>query len=190
PAYTGRFAQAFPGEGDPVTPQNWGQAIGAYVRTLLTPAPFDRFLVGDDVAMSASARGGLRTFMRLGCATCHNGVGVGGMMYQKFGLREEYWTATGSRAIDKGRFEVTKDPADMYVFKVPMLRNVAMTPPYFHDGSVAALADAVRIMGRVQLGLTLTEREVGDLVAFLEALTGPLPANFTTAPPLPIGASR
>jgi cytochrome c peroxidase len=190
PAYTTLFAEAFPGQGDSVTPRNWGQAIGAYVRTLLTPALFDRFLAGDDVAMSPSARSGLRTFMRVGCATCHNGSGVGGTMYQKFGLKKEYWTATGSRAIDKGRFEVTKDPADMYVFKVPMLRNVAMTAPYFHDGSVATLPDAVRIMGRVQLGLTLSQREAGDLVAFLESLTGPLPDNFTTVPTLPISAPR
>jgi cytochrome c peroxidase len=189
PAYPGLFAEAFPGEADPITARNFGQAIGAYVRTLLTPAPFDAFLTGDDAAISPSARRGLQTFVRVGCAGCHNGVGVGGTMYQKFGLREDYWTATGSRAIDKGRFEVTKDPADMYVFKVPVLRNVAMTAPYFHDGSVATLREAVSIMSRVQLGRALAASEVADVVAFLESLTGPLPAQFTSSPALPPAAA-
>jgi cytochrome c peroxidase len=106
-------------------------------------------------------------------------------MYQKFGLHEDYWTATGNRTIDKGRFDVTKDPADMYVFKVPMLRNVAMTAPYFHDGGVATLPEAVRVMARVQLGRKLADAELEDLVAFLESLTGRLPKDFTTSPTLP-----
>src|SRR5262249_60789526 len=120
-----------------------------------------------------------------GCVSCHNGVGVGGGMYQKFGLVEDYWKATGSANIDKGRFDVTQDPADTYVFKVPSLRNVAMTPPYFHDGSVGTLSEAVRIMGRVQLGRTLTDEQVGNIVAFLESLTGKLPEGFAGAPVLP-----
>jgi len=109
-------------------------------------------------------------------------------MFQKFGVVEEYWKATGSPEVDKGRFGFTKDPADLYVFKVPSLRNVAMTPPYFHDGSVATLPEAVRIMARVQLGRTLTAGEVTEIVAFLESLTGPSPADFVTAPILPPGA--
>jgi len=188
PAYTSLFAQAFPGPADPITPEHWGQAIGAYVRTLVTPAPFDRFLAGDDAAVSTSAQKGLRAFMQIGCAGCHNGPGIGGTMYQKFGLREDYWTATASRTIDKGRFDVTKDPADMYVFKVPMLRNVAVTAPYFHDGGVATLPEAVRVMARVQLGRKLTDAELEDLVAFLESLTGRLPEDFTTSPILPASA--
>jgi len=185
PAYTTLFARAFPGQADAVTPENWGRAIGAYVRTLVTPSPFDGFLTGDDSAMSTSAQAGLRAFMQLGCAACHNGVGVGGTMYQKFGITEQYWTATGSRTVDKGRFDVTNDAADMYAFKVPTLRNVAVTAPYFHDGSVATLPEAVRVMARVQLGRTLTETEVRDLVAFLVSLTGPLPEDFATIPTLP-----
>ena len=109
-------------------------------------------------------------------------------MYQKFGVTEDYWRATGSTSGRKGRFDVTQDPADLYVFKVASLRNVAMTPPYFHDGSVATLPEAVRIMGRVQLGRTLTDGEVTDIVTFLESLTGPLPANFLTAPILPVAS--
>ena len=97
---------------------------------------------------------------------------------------------TGSTTIDKGRFDVTQNPADMHVFKVPSLRNVAMTPPYFHDGSIATLPAAVRIMARVQLGRTLTDGEVVDIVAFLESLTGQLPADFVTAPLLPSAGTR
>ena len=122
------------------------------MRTLTTPAPFDAFLLGDDRAQSAEAQAGLRTFIQVGCPACHSGAGVGGAMYRKFGLVEDYWKATGSAPIDKGRFDVTQDPADLYVFKLASLRNVAMTPPYFHDGSVATLPAAVRVMARVQLG--------------------------------------
>jgi cytochrome c peroxidase len=135
------------------------------------------------------AKAGLGRFMSRGCPACHNGVGIGGQMFQKFGLMEEYWKATGSQEIDKGRFGLTKDPADLYVFKVPSLRNVAMTPPYFHDGSVATLVEAVRVMGRVQLGVTLPDAEVSEIVAFLHTLTGTLPANFVEAPALPPAAA-
>jgi cytochrome c peroxidase len=185
--YAPLFARAFPREDTPITQDNWGKAIGAYVRTLLTPAPFDAFLAGDDAALTASAKSGLRTFIEVGCASCHNGVGIGGSMYQKFGVTEDYWRATGSTAIDKGRFDVTQDPGDLYVFKVASLRNVAMTPPYFHDGSVATLPDAVRVMARVQLGRALTDAQVTDLVAFLGSLTGRMPSSFVTAPILPAG---
>jgi cytochrome c peroxidase len=184
-AYAPLFARAFPAENTPMTQDNWGKAIGAYVRTLVTPAPFDAFLRGDDAALTAVAKSGLRSFIQVGCATCHNGVGIGGSMYQKFGVTEDYWRATRSTTIDKGRFDVTQDPADLHVFKVASLRNVAMTPPYFHDGSVATLPDAVRIMARVQLGRVLTDAEVTDIVAFLESLTGRLPSSFATAPILP-----
>jgi cytochrome c peroxidase len=190
PDYPAWFAQAFPGQADPVTADNWGQAIGAYMRTLVTPSPFDAYLAGDDRALSPSAQAGLRVFIQVGCAACHGGVGVGGGMYQRFGLVEDYWKATGSQMVDKGRFDVTHDPAAMYVFKVPSLRNVVMTPPYFHDGSVATLPEAVRVMARVQLGRKLGDDEVRDIVAFLQALTGPLPREFATAPILPAGSAR
>ena len=190
PDYPALFAQAFPGQADPVTADNWGSAIGAYMRTLVTPSPFDDFLAGDDRTLSPASRAGLRTFMHIGCVGCHNGVGIGGSMYQKFGLVEDYWKATGSPSIDRGRFDVTQDPADMYVFKVPSLRNVAMTPPYFHDGSVSTLPAAVRVMARVQLGRTLADREVADIVAFLESLTGRLPDDFATTPRLPAASAR
>jgi cytochrome c peroxidase len=109
-------------------------------------------------------------------------------MYRKFGIVEPYWKATGSQPIDNGRADVTKNPDDLYLFRVASLRNVAMTAPYFHDGSVATLAQAVRVMARVQLGVTLDDAETNDIVAFLESLTGELPANFATVPTLPAGS--
>jgi cytochrome c peroxidase len=173
---------------DAVTPDNWATAIGAYERTLLTPSPFDAYLRGDINALSPAEQAGLATFVTTGCMACHNGVGIGGDSFQKFGVTEDYWKVTGSDPVDKGRFDVTKQPGDMYVFKVPSLRNVAMTAPYFHDGSVATLPEAVRVMARVQLGKVLTDEEVGQIVAFLGSLTGPLPTTFAEAPILPPSA--
>jgi cytochrome c peroxidase len=185
PGYTDMFRKAFPGEKNPVTQDNWGKAIGAYERTLVTPSRFDAYLAGDADALSPAERAGLSKFIGTGCIACHNGPGVGGRMFQKFGIVEEYWKETGSKQVDKGRFDVTHDPSDMYVFKVPSLRNVAMTPPYFHDGSVRSLPDAVRIMAKVQLGKTLSDQDTNEIVTFLESLTGKLPADFVEAPVLP-----
>ncbi len=188
PGYSEMFAKAFPDEQDPVNQQNWGKAIGSYERTLMTPSRFDDYLQGHQDALSPVEQRGLRKFMEIGCSACHSGPGVGGGMYQKFGVSEEYWKETGSKSIDKGRFDVTHDPNDMYVFKVPSLRNVAMSPPYFHDGSVNSLPQAVRIMATVQLGKTLNDEDVNALVAFLQSLTGKLPDEFVDAPVLPASA--
>ncbi|HEV2442462.1 MAG TPA: cytochrome c peroxidase [Steroidobacteraceae bacterium] len=187
PGYRPLFEQAFPGQPNPVTPENLGRAVGAYERTLVTPAPFDRFLKGDISALTPEQRTGLWTFVETGCASCHNGVDVGGNSFRKFGVVEDYWKATGSKEIDQGRYAATHDPADMYVFKVAMLRNVAMIPPYFHDGSVATLPQAVRVMARVQLGKRLSEDQIRAIVSFLDSLTGPLPADFAASPVLPMG---
>ncbi len=132
--YTPLFAAAFPNDSQPITIENIAKAISAYERSLLTPSPFDAYLAGNQEALSPAARAGLAKFINTGCVTCHNGVGVGGGIYQKFGVVEDYWDATGSDPIDKGRAEVTKDPADLYVFRVASLRNVAMTPPYSMTG--------------------------------------------------------
>jgi len=132
--YTPLFAAAFPNDSQPITIENIAKAISAYERSLLTPSPFDAYLAGNQEALSPAARAGLAKFINTGCVTCHNGVGVGGGIYQKFGVVEDYWNATGSDPIDKGRAEVTKDPADLYVFRVASLRNVAMTPPYSMTG--------------------------------------------------------
>ena len=195
PGYRAMFEKAFPGEAEPVTVQNLGLAIGAYERVLITPAPFDRYLAGDTRALSAQAQRGLDKFISYGCAGCHNGVTVGGQAYQKFGVTQDYWTLTGSKpndvhkGIDKGRFQDTKNDADSFIFKVQQLRNVAVTPPYFHDGSVARLDDAVRIMGKLQLGRDLSSADIADIVAFLESLTGEIPAQFATAPILPVAVT-
>ena len=188
PGYAPLFKAAFPDDPQPMTLRNIATAIGAYERTLVTPSPFDAYLAGDQQALPPAAKTGLEKFINTGCVACHNGVGVGGGMYQKFGVVEDYWNATGSDPVDKGRFDVTKDPNDLYVFRVASLRNVAMTPPYFHDGSVTTLPEAVKVMARVQLGVMLNDADTHDIVAFLKSLTGELPANFATAPVLPSGA--
>jgi cytochrome c peroxidase len=188
PGYAPLFKAAFPEEVNPMTAQNVAKAIGAYERTFVTPAPFDASLAGNVNTLSPMARVGLEKFINTGCVACHNGVGVGGGMYRKFGVVEDYWNATGSQVIDKGRVDVTNNPDDLYVFRVASLRNVAMTPPYFHDGSVPTLPEAVRIMARVQLGVTLSDTDARDIVAFLETLTGELPANFVAVPILPPAA--
>jgi cytochrome c peroxidase len=184
PGYEAEFKQAFPNDPEPVKPANWGKAIGAYERTLVTPSPFDAYLKGDAKALPPPAQNGLKAFIEIGCVSCHNGVGVGGSSFQKFGVFEDYWKKTGSPLIDEGRFTHTQDPADKYLFKVPSLRNVTMTPPYFHDGSVVTLPQAVRIMGQVQLGKELTDQEVNNLAAFLNSLTGERPEDFATEPVL------
>ncbi len=194
--YGPQFAKAFPNENAPVTAENWALAIGAFERTLLTPAPFDRYLKGDTRAISREAKLGLEKFIGAGCAACHYGATVGGQSFQKFGITEDYWKATGSvempqlKGRDMGRWHDTKKEEDKFIFKVPQLRNVAMTPPYFHDGSVDRLDDAVRIMARLQLGRQLPDDDVKLIVAFLESLTGEVPKHFATVPALPVAPYR
>lgn len=184
PGYADEFKQAFPGDPEPVKPDNWGRAIGAYERTLVTPSPFDAYLKGDADALKGLARQGLKAFIDIGCVSCHNGVGIGGTSFKKFGIFGDYWKETGSQTRDEGRFAATKDPADRWLFKVPTLRNVAMTPPYFHDGSVATLSEAIRVMGKLQLNKDLTPTQIDELSAFLTSLTGDLPPGFAAEPVL------
>ncbi len=183
--YETLFKAAFPSDKEPVTIDNFAKAIGAFERTLITPAPLDAFLKGNKDTMTLQQKKGLGTFIDQGCAGCHSSPYVGGQMYQKFGIFEPYEKYTKSQKVDEGRYAVTKNESDKYVFKVPVLRNVAMTPPYFHDGSVDKLADAVWIMGKVQLGKDLTQEQVQDIAAFLHALTGEIPEDAKTIPVLP-----
>jgi cytochrome c peroxidase len=176
--YAAAFKAAYPTEENPLTPANYAKAIAAYEATLSTPAPFDRYLGGDDNALTESQKAGLRTFISTGCTACHNGALLGGTQLMKFGLVRDYWLETGSEKPDVGRFSMTKKDEDKYVFRVAMLRNVAKTAPYFHDGSVATLDGAVRVMGKVQLGRTLDDATVASIVAFLESLTGEVPAHY------------
>ena len=179
--YATQFRAVFPQDAEPLSTRNYGLAIQAYEATLVTPAAFDRFLAGDDGALAERQKAGLRAFLSIGCAACHNGPELGGAMLSRFGIVKDYWLETGSKKVDPGRYAVTKKEEDRYVFRVAMLRNIAKTAPYFHDGSVETLERAVRVMASVQLGRTLDERTAGDVVSFLEALTGEVPANY--APP-------
>ncbi len=183
--YMDLFKKAFPAEADPITVDNLAKAIGAFERTLVTPSHFDSFLKGDTVALNGQEKGGLKTYVETGCIMCHLGPFVGGQMYQKSGIVEPYWKYTKSEPIDEGKYVVTKNDADKYVFKVPMLRNVAKTSPYFHDGSVNKLEDAVWIMGKIQLGKDLNRGQVEEIVTFLKSLTGKIPEDALRVPLLP-----
>jgi cytochrome c peroxidase len=183
--YAEGFRAAFPDRADPVTPAGYAAALQAYQETLRTPAPFDRWLAGEEAALTPAQRRGLLRFVETGCAGCHDGPLLGGRLMQRFGVVEEYWRQTGSASVDQGLASVTRQEADRFVFRVPLLRNVARTPPYFHDGSVADLAEATRIMARVQLGQELDATAVAEIVVFLEALTGELPAHFSPPPGVP-----
>jgi len=185
PGYTELFKKAFPGESSPVTVDNFARAVGAFERTLVTPSPFDTFLKGDIAALKEQEKKGLRTFIETGCEMCHFGPYVGGQMYEKFGIFEPYWKYTRSEPVDEGRYVVTKNEADKYVFKVPLLRNVAKTAPYFHNGSVDKLEETVLIMGKVQLNRELTKAQTEEIIAFLKSLTGIIPEEVLTVPLLP-----
>jgi len=180
--YAAAFRGAYPSEAEPLNAKNYGRAIAAYQSSLTTPAPFDRFLAGDDAALTAAQKQGLKDFVAAGCSGCHNGTLLGGSQFMKFGLVKDYWVETGAAKPDVGRYSMTKKDEDKYVFRVPMLRNVAKTAPYFHDGSVEALPRAVKVMAAVQLGRSLDEATVASIVAFLESLSGEVPAHYAAPP--------
>lgn len=163
--YKDLFPQAFKDEKDPFQYKNVGKAIGAFERTLLTPSRFDDYLKGDENALTADEKRGLNKFVHMGCATCHNGVVIGGNSFKKLGLVEPFETA------DLGRYEVTGIETDKHVFKVPSLRNITKTGPYFHDGSVKTLDDAIRLMAKHQLGQQVGDGFIRDVKAFLGSLT-------------------
>ena len=163
--YKALFAEAFKDEKDPFQYKNIGKAIGAFERTLLTPSRFDDYLKGDESALNDSEKRGLQKFVHMGCATCHNGVALGGNSYKKIGLVKPYETK------DMGRFEITGLEIDKKVFKVPSLRNITKTAPYFHDGSVATLDEAIEEMAEHQLGREVGPGFITDVKAFLGSLT-------------------
>ena len=180
PGYVEAFKAAFPGEADPITYDNFGKAVGAFERKLLTPSKWDAFLKGNKDALSAEEKKGFGTFVKTGCVTCHNGVAVGGMMYQKLGLVKAWPDLK-----DQGRGEVTKTAGDSFFFKVPSLRNITETGPYLHDGSVKTLEEMVSRMAEYQLGKTLSDEEVASIITFLKSLKGDLPTDYIKAPKLP-----
>jgi len=179
PGYAPLFAAAFPGEEQPVSFDNMALAIAAFERKLITPDPFDAFMQGDAAALDAQQLRGLQGFVDAGCITCHIGPAVGGRTFQKLGLVKPYETA------DAGRFDVTGRESDRGVFKVPSLRNVARTGPWFHDGSISELSEAIRLMAEHQLGKSLEAGQIADIEAFLGTLTGTVPSALAAAPELP-----
>ncbi|MBB3342385.1 cytochrome-c peroxidase [Luteimonas sp. RC10] len=175
PRYVALFAAAFPGDATPVSFDNMALALEAFEATLVTPhARFDRWLGGEDAALDATERRGLRLFVDSGCAACHNGANFGGQAYFPFGVIAR----PGAEILpegDKGRFAVTQTASDEYVFRAAPLRNVELTAPYFHSGQVWDLEQAVAIMGTSQLGRELATAEVAAIAAFLRTLTGQQP---------------
>ncbi len=180
PGYLPAFEAAFPGESKPITWDNLATALGAFERGLVTPSRWDRYLNGDKAALTDLEKEGGRLFTNLDCLVCHTGELVGGATYEKLGRFDPWPNQT-----DRGREGLTGDTNDAMRFKVPSLRNVAKTGPYFHDGSARTLDEAVRMMATYQLGKDLDDREAAALVAFLGALTGELPVDYIAVPVLP-----
>ncbi len=180
PEYRKLFSKAFPEDKESLTFDNIANAIAAFERTLLTPSRFDKFLLGDEKAINNEEKKGLKLFVNVGCVSCHNGIALGGD-FQKLGVVKPYNTKNPS----KGRYNVTKRPEDMNMFKMTTLRNIEMTYPYFHDGQVWTLDEAVKIMADIQLGKTLKDDEVRTITAFLRLLTGEIPKDALQLPVLP-----
>lgn len=180
PGYVEAFKKAFPEAKEPVTFDNMALAIGAFERKLVTPAPWDAFVKGDAKALTKEQKAGFVTFTKVGCPTCHLSNLFGGNIFQKLGLLKPW-----PNDKDKGRFEVTKKDEDKMMFKVPSLRNIEKTGPYFHDGSEKDLGNAIKLMAKHQLAKELTDAQVTSIKTFLGALTGKLPTDYIKEPKLP-----
>jgi cytochrome c peroxidase len=184
PEYVEGFKKAFPDEKDPITYDNMAKAIGSFERKLVTPARWDKFLRGDRNALTAEEKAGFNAYMAAGCQICHVGAYVGGNLYQKLGIVKS-WPDTS----DPGRQKITKNEADRLVFKVPSLRNIEKTGPYYHNGKVATLEAAVSQMAEYQLAKTLSASDVKSIISYLKSLTGELPADYIKEPSLPKSTS-
>ena len=189
--YVEQFKNVFGGK-DPLTYDNVAKAIAAYERTLITPnSPFDRYVEGNATALNDQQQRGMKLFAEIGCNSCHSGANFAGPttlpmgqgFYQKFPTFPSKYDEKYQFSDDKGRYEVTQDKSDMHMWRVPTLRNVAVTAPYFHNGAVKSLDEAVRVMAKTQLNKDLKKKEVADIVAFLNSLTGQFPEQ--TMPVLP-----
>lgn len=180
PDYLALFQAAFPQDKDPVTYDNMASAIGAFERELVTPSRWDAFLKGDNSALTDSEKTGFNTFVATGCQACHNGPYVGGSSYRKLGMIKPWPNQS-----DPGRYQVTKNDNDKMLFKVPSLRNIDKTGPYFHDGSVPTLEQAIRNMALHQRGMTLSEDQVKSIETWMGSLTGQLPVTVIKPPELP-----
>jgi cytochrome c peroxidase/serine/threonine protein kinase len=180
PEYVKAFTRAFPNDPTPVNVTNTARALAAFERKLFTRGRWDRFLEGERSALTEPEKQGFNAFVDTGCISCHFGPHVGATMFQKLGLVKA-WPDT----MDRGRFEITQRPADFMVFRVPSLRDVAATGPYFHDGSLTSLEEAIRLMARHQLGKELTDETIGSIATWLRCLTGELPRDYIAKPKLP-----
>jgi cytochrome c peroxidase len=185
PDYVKLFKQVFPNDKEAVTYDNVAKAIGAFERQLVTPSRWDKFLKGDQGAITEPEKAGFALFAKLGCPTCHNGPGVGGAQFQKLGLVKPFPDQS-----DLGRYEVTKNEADKMFFRVASLRNVEKTAPYFHTGKVATLEEAVKLMAFHQLGRELKDDEILTIVTWLKTLTGELPTAYIQKPELPASTEK
>lgn len=180
--YKEKFAAIYKSEKEPITFANITNAIGAFERTLMPESRFDKFLEGDMTALSAQEKKGLDTFISVGCITCHNGVAMGGQMFQKFGVYGDYWQETKSAKVDNGLADLSKKDAEKYFFKVPGLRNIEHTGPYFHDGSVKDLKEAVRIMASLQTNVKLSQEQIDDITVFLGSLSSDIKDEVKKSP--------
>ncbi len=180
PEYVELFKKAFPEADKPVTLENAGKAMGAFERKLVTPSRWDEFLKGKTGALTDEEQEGFRVFVTSGCSACHAGTLVGGSMYQKLGVVKPW-----PNQEDQGRFEVTKSEGDKMMFKVPSLRNIAETAPYFHDGSASTLEEAVAKMAEFQIARPVSEEDQKKIVTWLKSLTGELPTEYIKKPELP-----
>ena len=180
--YQKLFKDAYPKAEKTITYQNMRDAIGAFERTLLTPSKFDDFVTGNETALNDQEQKGLEAFIDNSCVTCHSGALLGGNMLQKFAIFGNYWELTNSAVIDTGKYTETRVETDKFIFKVPSLRNIEKTAPYFHDGSVANLKDAVRIMGKTELNKDISNEDLNNIVAFLNTLTADIPEEVKAIP--------
>jgi cytochrome c peroxidase len=185
PDYVALFQTAYPKDQDPITYNNMALAIGAFERELVTPSRWDAFLGGNESALTDAEKSGFNTFAATGCQWCHYGSYVGGASYQRLGVVKPWPDQT-----DQGLYQRTKDANDKMVFKVPSLRNIKKTGPYFHDGSVATLDQAIRNMAVHQRGLTLTDAQVKSIGIWMDSLTGQVPMNYIKPPELPKSTSQ
>lgn len=187
PEVAAEFKAAYGGD-DAVNQKNAMHAIVSFEKSLVTPSRFDDWLKGDDRALTAQELRGYEQFKAYGCVGCHNGINVGGNSFMKFGIAGDYFAEREKKGrgamveVDKGRLLVTKKPEDLHVFRVPSLRNVALTAPYFHDGAVPTLDEAIQVMGRFQLGREIPPGDRQDIAAFLGALTGKQMEHWSVAP--------
>jgi cytochrome c peroxidase len=172
--YRHSFERSFPGQAEPVSFDNAARAIAAFERALITPSRFDRYLKGEPDALTMAERRGLLRFVDTGCNDCHNSHPVGGRLLRKFGIYHSYENES-----DLGRYGITSREEDKLVFKVPMLRNVTRTAPYFHDGGVSTLPEAVRLMAWLQLDTVLSPSEADEIVRFLHALEAEHPLGVS-----------